>query len=156
MAEIEQEPSLFPQWRRAVKDFLAEFTYGALVPHDWLEMHFGMPDLADRQRMTAKDFAKRQFAWLSNIEAFKAELLREHQVCLQAVRGEGYRWVHPHEQTRVAREAFEKDARKVFATAAQRLRNVRLHELTDDQQRENIDAQAKLASLRGMTRKALR
>lgn len=156
MDEQTQDLALFPAWRQAVQSFLAEFSYGQLVTHEWLEQHFGMPTVAERQRMTARDFSKRQFEWLGNVEAFKSELLHKHQVCLQAVRGEGYRWVHPAEQTKVATQTFERDARKVFSLAASRLRHIRAGELTDDQQRENLDAQAKLASLRGMTRKALK
>lgn len=147
---------LFPVWRQAVQDFLKDFTYGGVVTHAWLEQHFGMPQLGDRQRLTAADFSKRQFEWLQNIDAFKDELLREHDVCLQSVRGEGYRWVPPSEQSKVATDAFEKDAKRVFKVAAQRLRHVRVDELNDEQRRENADAIAKLASLRGMTRKALR
>jgi len=152
----EQDLALFPAWRQAVRDFLGEFKYGDLVPHSWLEQRFGMPSLRDSQQLTAQEFAKRQFAWLSNIESFKAELLRDHQVCLASVRGEGFRWVPPQEQTRLATESFEKDARKAFSAAGQRLRNLRAAELSDDQRRENTDAVAKIASLRQMTRKALR
>lgn len=147
---------LFPVWKQAAADFLAEFKYGAVVPLDWLEQRFGMPQLADRQKLTAADFRKRSFEWLQNIEAFKDELLREHSVCLQSVRGEGYRWVPPGEQSKVAMETFEKDVKRVYSAAAQRTRHVRREELTDEQRRENTDAVAKLASLRGMTRKALR
>lgn len=156
MPDAIQDLDLYPQWWQAAQDFLAEFKYGDLVSHEWLEGHFGMPTLADRQKLTAADFCKRQFEWLGNIESFKAELLNKHQVCLQAVRGEGYRWVPPSEQTKLAAQTFEKDAKKVFALASSRLRHVRVGELTEDQQKENLNAQAKLASLRGMTRKALR
>jgi hypothetical protein len=147
--------TLFPAWRQAVRDLLSDFAYGDIVPHAWLEQRFGMPQLNESQQLTAAEFSKRQFDWLQNIEAFKDELLREHNVCLQSVRGEGYRWVPPGEQSRVAMDSFEKNAKRVFATAAQRLRNVRVDELTDEQRKENSDSIAKLASLRGMTRRQL-
>jgi len=152
---VEQDLALFPAWRQAVRDFLAEFKYGDLVPHSWLEQRFGMPSLRDSQQLTAQEFANRQFAWLSNIESFKAELLRDHQVCLASVRGEGFRWVPPQEQTRLATTIFEREARKAFASAGQRLKNLRADELSDEQRRENVDAVAKIASLRRMSRKAL-
>lgn len=146
---------LFPKWRQAVRDFLNEFKYGDLITHEWLEAHFGMPDLAESRRMTQRDFSKRQFEWLGNIESFKNELLKDHQVMLASVRGDGYRWVPPAEQTKLATQAFEKDARKTFSIAGQRLRNVRLMELSDDERKENTDAIAKMAALRGMTRRTL-
>lgn len=148
--------ALFPAWRQAVKDFLVEFRYGDLVSHEWLSSHFGMPALNDGQRLTEGAFKQRQFAWLARIEAFKEELLHQHKVCLQSVHGEGYRWVHPAEQTSIASRDFERDAKKVFRTAGQRLKNIRAHELTEDQRRENSDAIAKLSQLRGTTRQALR
>lgn len=147
---------LFPAWKQAIEDFLAEFKYGDLVSHDWLEARFGMPPLAEVGSMKPEEYRERQWQWVSSMDAFKSELLRDHQVCLQSVRGKGYRWVPPHEQTGFASKEFEKDAAKVFRAAGQRLRNVRLSELTDEQRKENLDAGAKLVALRGMTRKQLR
>jgi len=151
----EPELTLFPKWKQAVSDFLAQFKYGDLVPHDWLEAHFGMPSLADGLVMTPEAFRERQFEWLANVEAFKSALLQDHQVCLQSVRSQGYRWVPPHEQTGFASKQFEREAGRVFRTAGHRIKNVRLGELTDGQRRENVDASAKLSALAGMSRKAL-
>lgn len=152
----DQGLALFPAWKQAVKDFLSAFKYGDLVPHDWLEDHFGMLTIEDSERLTANAFRARQFAWLANIEAFKHELLTTHQVCLESVRGEGFRWVPPHEQTGMATKEFERDARKTFRAVGLRLKNLRAGELSDSQRRENVDAIAKVSALRGMTRKALR
>ncbi len=85
------EPQKFPAWKQAAADFLNEFKYGDMVTHEWMEQRFGMPSLNESQRMTPEQFRERQFEWLANVEAFKASLLKEHQVCLQSVRGEGYR-----------------------------------------------------------------
>jgi hypothetical protein len=152
----EQDLSLFPAWRQAVQDFLAEFKYGDLVPHDWLGSHFGMLTIEDGERLTAAAFKARQFAWLANIEAFKTELLTVHQVCLESVRGEGFRWVPPGEQTGVATRDFERDARKTFRAVGQRLKNVRLSELSDAQRGENTDAIAKISMLNSYTKRQLK
>lgn len=152
----EPEVTLYPRWRQAVEDFLAEFAYGSLVPHGWLEVHFGMPGMDVKEKLTTAEFAKRQFEWLSNIEAFKAELLDEHRVCLQSVHGKGYRWVPPHEQTALATKDFAKDVRKTFRSVDSKLKHLRVAELTDEQRRENTDATNKISMLKGMTRKALR
>lgn len=146
----------YPRWRQAVQDFLHEFKYGDLVTHQWLAEHFGMPPVEAESKLTAFELQKRQFEWLESIESFKAELLRDHQICLQSVRGAGYRWVLPHEQTRLATEALEKEVGRAFRSAGQRLRHVRVSELSDEQRRENIDAVAKLSAMRSMHRKALK
>jgi hypothetical protein len=149
------EPTLFPAWKQAVSDFLAEFQYGSMVSLEWLESKFGMPSLTDSHRMTAEQFKARQFEWLANIEAFKDALLKDHQVCLQSVRGRGYRWVPPHEQTGLAVREFEREARRVFRQTGSKLRNLRHTELTDEQRRSNLDATTRLSALAGMARKAL-
>lgn len=145
-----------PRWKQAVEELLADFAYGDLVTHEWMERRFGMPSLDDSQRLTVEQFRERQFEWLANVEAFKSALLKEHQICLQSVRGEGYRWVPPQEQTGVAVKEFESSARKVFRSASNKLRNLRHLELTDDQRRTNVDAVAKIAALSGMANRALR
>ncbi|WP_368640490.1 hypothetical protein ABRZ04_04545 [Castellaniella ginsengisoli] len=150
-----REVTILPSWKQAVQDFLQSFGYGDLVSLDWLESRFGLPSLSDCGRMTPDQYRERQFEWLGNIEAFKDCLLKEHQVCLQSVRGRGYRWVPPHEQTDFAVREFEKDARRVFRQTGNKLRNLRHTELTDGQRRANLDATAKLTALAGMTRKAL-
>ena len=155
MSEVQDLP-LFPRWKQAVRDFMAEFRYGDVASHDWLADHFGMPCVDAESAMSLDEFRDRQFEWLANIDAFKHELLECHQVCLQSVRGEGYRWVPPHEQTKVATDAFERDARRAFRSVNQRLTNIRAAELNDDQRRQNVDALAKVSALRGMSRKALR
>ena len=80
----------------------------------------------------------------------------DHQVCLQSGRGRGYRWVPPHEQTGVAMEELGRNVRKVFRSTGQKLRNLRVTELTDDQRRDNLDQVAKFSALRGMATKTLR
>lgn len=144
-----------PLWRQAVQDFIAEFAYGDIVGHDWLEVRFGMPGLAEDQQLTADKFRERQFEWLANVEAFKVELLRDHQICLQSIRGKGYRWVPPNEQTELAVSDFQRGAKKMFSSVGQKLRHLRTAELSDGERKANVDAAAKISQLQGMTRKAL-
>ncbi len=149
------EVTKYPGHKQAVEDFLKAFKYGDLVGHEWLEARFGMPSMGESKSLTVDQFRDRQFEWLANVEAFKAELLRDHQVCLQSVRGRGYRWVPPHEQTGIAMEELGRGVRKVFRGAGQKLRHLRITELTDDQRRDNMDQLAKLSALHGMAKKAL-
>ncbi|PXX59534.1 hypothetical protein SAMN05660489_04559 [Pseudomonas sp. LAMO17WK12:I10] len=149
------EVTKYPAHKQAVEDFLKEFAYGGLVGHDWLEARFGMLSVGESKLLTQEQFKARQFEWLASVEAFKEELLKEHQVCLQSVRGRGYRWVPPHEQTGVAMEELGRNVRKVFRGAGQKLRHLRITELTDEQRKTSLDAVAKLSALQGMARKEL-
>lgn len=150
------EVTKLPSWRQAAHELLRNFRYGELVSLEWLEAKFGMPSLSESEMLTAEQFKERQFEWLANIEAFKDYLLKEHQVCLQSVRGRGYRWVPPHEQTAVAVKEFEREAGRVFRNTGNKLRNLRHTELTADQRRANMDATAKITALAGMARNALK
>lgn len=145
----------YPAWRQAVLDVLNGFKYGDVIPNEWLAERIGMPTLEDGQSMTADEFRDRQFLWLASIESLKSELLRDHQVMLVSVRGVGYKWVHPSEQTGEAMKRFESNAKKLFGQAARAVSSVRVAELTDDQRRANTDAATKLSALAGMAKKVL-
>lgn len=143
--------TLLPEWRQAVKDFLAaSFKEGDIIPHAWLEQHFDMAPLDVDRPMLPADWSARQFAWLRNIEAFRSELLERHQILLSSVTGQGYRLVPPREQTASAEDRFRREARKSYRRAATVMRNIRLDELTEAERRENTDAIAKLSMLKGM------
>lgn len=143
--------TLHPRWKQAIVDFLAAgFKPGDLISHAWLAEHFGMPLLDDAARLTPSEYRERQFEWLQYIEAVKAELLERHQVFLKSVYGEGYRWVPPHEQTGIAVDQFEREARRAYRKAGARLTHVRASELTDSQRQENLDAIGRLSMLQSM------
>lgn len=147
---------LSPIWKQAVKDFLAaNLEPGTVIPLKWFEAHFQMEPLDERATLTALEFRQRQFTWLRNMDEFRRELLEEHQVCLLSVHGEGYRVVPPGEQTAATTDRFEREVKKAYRQAAVRLKNVQIDKLTEAERRENVDAIAKLAQLRGMHRAAL-
>jgi hypothetical protein len=151
-----EETTLLPEWRQAVRDFLAaHFREGDIVSHAWLEEHFGMTKLVEDKPLLPADWNLRQFEWLRNIESFRAELLEDHQIFLSSVFGQGYRVVPPREQTAVAQDKFEREAKRSYRKAANTLKHVRVGELTESERRENLDAIARLAMLRGMHRSTL-
>ncbi|AHB77599.1 MULTISPECIES: hypothetical protein [Pandoraea] len=146
-----EEITLHPEWRQAVQDMLAEgFKDGDILTHEWLESHFGMSAIAADEALTQAQFQERQFAWLQNIESFRAELLEKHQIHLASVYGEGYRITPAREQTAIAQERFDREATKAYRRAAETLKHVRLDQLSESERKENSDAIAKLAMLRGM------
>ena len=145
------ETTLLPEWRQAVRDFLAAgFKEGDVVPHAWFEEHFGMQKLDEDKPLLPADWSARQFEWLRNIEALRSDLLENHQIFLSSVHGEGYRLVPPREQTAIAQEKFEREAKRSYRKAATTLKHVRVSELTESERKENLDAIARIAMLRGM------
>lgn len=149
----DDQTSILPEWRQAVRDFLAaDFKEGDIVPHRWLEEHFGMAALDDDKPLLPVDWSARQFEWLRNVEAFRGELLEQHQIFLSSVHGQGYRLVPPREQTAIAQERFEREAKRSYRKAATTLKHVRVGELSESERKENLDAIARIAMLRGMHR----
>src|SRR5690554_5230956 len=78
----------------AIESFFREdFQDGDLVSWDWLTYHL---------HITPKAQAENQFLMLERVDDFRNELLKEHLIALQNVRGKGYRIVPPAEQAEYA------------------------------------------------------
>lgn len=143
-----------PAWKDAVVAFLEEgFAPGSVVTHDWLYGHFGV--LPPSKCKGYEAIRSSQLMYLQHLECFKRELLEEHQIALSAARGKGYYVVPPSEQTLWAEETMKADLRKALRTGKNRLVNIRMDELSDEQKKENLDARARLSFFRKQTRKAI-
>jgi hypothetical protein len=144
----------YPAWREAIKAFMQErFAAGDTVTFDWLYEHFliqrpaGSTLLADAQ--------KAELQFLSQFKNFEDALLTEHQIALTNVRGVGYRIVPAAEQTRWAEEEGVGQVKKAIRKLGDRLTNVDLVQITNEQRKENADALARLAMLSGMVKSAV-
>lgn len=148
----EQEPKLYPAWRQAEKDLLAEgFTYGSLVTKEWLDQAFGIAP-----PKTIAEFQKAELVRLSQFEDLRLSLLENHRIFLAPVRGVGYTAVPPEKQTSTAVAIRTKEVKSALAKMAREISHVNLDLLNDAQRQENADAQAKLGALRSMVRKRLK
>lgn len=144
----------YPAWREAIKAFMQErFAPGDTVSFDWLYDHFlikrpgGSTLLADAQ--------KAELQFLSQFKQFEDALLTEHQIALTNVRGVGYRLVPPAEQTRWAEDSGVTEVKKAIRKLGDRLTNVDLVQLTNEQRKENADALARMAMLSGLIKSAV-
>lgn len=137
---------IYPDHKQAIIDLLSEGAEpGKLIAHEWLDHHL-------RLNPNAKDYP---FKRLSGVEAFKTQLLVEHKIHLQSVRGKGYMIVAHENQTRVAIEDAMAGIRKSIQRGVLRLTNVDAERLTDDGRKENTDALSRLAALGGMAKKQI-
>lgn len=141
-------------WQNALTAFSdSTFAPGDIIPMDWFYEHFRVKAPEDRQ--TIASFQEEQLKFMGEMDRFQKALAEDHYLVLQNVRGEGYRIVPPTEQTGWAMDRAHHEFGKAFSRAHMRLTHVRLSELTDEQRRQNADAQAKLAAFRSKGRKAL-
>ncbi len=154
--ELEEcdELSLHPAWKQAIKDFQeAGFTYGAIVPHEWIDKALGVPAVGPEEKLTKKALERIQLQRLAMLTPFKAALLADHQMDLVTKPGVGYIVAMPQDQTKMALEDGIADIKRGIRRMGLRLANVNSAMLTAEQRRENADAMAHAASLRQMMRK---
>lgn len=143
-----------PAWRDAVEEFMsAGFQPGEIILHEWFYQQFGICKPEDCSDY--KTAIRARLEYVAAIEGLKRELLEEYQVAIKAARGKGYEIVPPEEQTEWAEDNLKQDLRKAVATSRNRLVNIRLDELTDEQRKANLDAQARLSFFRKQARKSI-
>lgn len=144
--------TLYPAWRQAEKQLLASgLTPGQIITHEWLTEAFGL-----RPATTIEQHERNKLTFLRQLSDLRDSLLEKHQLMLRAVTGVGYSVITPDKQTSVAMQDRTKAIRHELAKLAREVSNVRVDELTDDQRKENADAQAKLGAMRSMFRKQLK
>lgn len=146
------EPKLFPAWRQAEVELLANgATYGSLVTTDWLREAFGIKEAA-----TVAQYQRNELVMLRQTQALSESLLENHRMMLVPVRGVGYTIVPPEKQTAVAMDRRTKEIKQALMKMAREISFVNVEKLTDAQRKENSDAQAKIGALRGLVRKQLK
>jgi hypothetical protein len=80
--------------------------------------------------------------------------MTEYKVQLDRVIGIGYRVLGPSEVTGVAMAGLQGEWTALMRRTARRLTHVPIEQLDDGQLRENAEARARVAQLRGLTAKA--
>lgn len=148
MTEVTKDPI-----ERHVADIIAEnYSYGDIIPTSVLA---ALLECEEPEFCTPKELDDIRFKRLSRIGELKRILLEETQLMLDPAHGKGYRVVPPKEQTAVTMSKMSNRLNKETLRAATSLANVRLEELSVDQQREHAGAICRLASMRQQARKAL-
>ena len=136
--------------REETKNFLAAMKhfpgwgYGVAISHEEFDRMAGLHCPADAQRDATNAFNLQRVAVLSEV---RDELLREHKMLLINVRTEGYKVIHPSEQTDHALYAGAKDLKRAFTRMDERLTHVNRPMLTPEERARNDIARAKIAAL---------
>jgi hypothetical protein len=143
-------------WQNALVAFdHAEFYPGDIIPMSWFYDHFRVRDLPADASCTVGEYQKERLIFMGQMERFQKALAEDYDLILQNVRGQGYRIIPPSEQTGWTMDQGQKEMTKALNKIHMRLTHIRIGELTDEERRQNADAQAKLAALRSGARKTL-
>lgn len=147
------EVSYTPPWKNAAQElFSGKFGFGDMVTHEQINSAMSMPEPTG----TAEEYKAWVLARMPQFDALAQWLLETHNMCLASVHGQGYRIVHPHEQTEYAQDTGMKLVRRELVKMARRLYYVDRSKLTHEQARDNADAMARAAFLKQQIGKAER
>lgn len=119
---------------------LAGFTYGSVIPKSWFDHHLEIPEPE-----TVADVQKSQILYASLMGELRAALLVTKKMALRTKTGVGQEVIHPGEQTEWAMAEVKNSIARELEKARDRLCYVNFGSLTDEERRENMDAQAKLS-----------
>lgn len=136
-------------WRVAIKQFDGDgFTYGSLIPKSWFFDAFGIEE--PKPQTSLKQAQEANLGFLGSFKRFAGYLLNERSMALKTIWGEGYEIVTPAEQTEWAELEMNREMKKAFARAAERLINIDHAQLTAQQTEENANALARMGSARAL------
>ena len=135
----------YPLYLGVVDEVVKKYTYGDVVPKDWLLKKL---ELSPPERGTFDEIKKYQLRVLSALEPLKETLLTEYNMLLNNIRGQGYLIVAPEQQSEVVWDKMKTNFGKEFRRAVKGLVNIDLGKLSDTARKYNYDCQAKLATLR--------
>lgn len=145
-------PKLYPAWRQAEADLIAQgLSHGSIVTEEFLNAAFGIG-----QATTIVQHEKNKLVFLRQITALKESLLENRKMMLVSEAGVGYRVVMPEEQTKLSFHLRTREVKLALGKLRRELTNVDTARLTDEQRKENTDALAKLGALRVVVRKQLK
>lgn len=137
---------LLPAWRNVERAIVQDgrWRYGDLIPWDDLHELLNLPQPTPDDR--ADVYQDWQLRRLQQVDALRRHMLREHNMMLDTEIGEGLRIVIPCEQT----GRVQQRGRAALAKALREMRDGLAHvdrgQLTAEQQKENTDAQVRLAA----------
>lgn len=137
---------ILPLWKNALNNFInSNFKYEDIISKQWFMKEFGIsePVTAEEQRKASLEFVK-------CMEAFREVLLCEHMIELTSVIGEGYKLVHPRDQTSLALKTRTKNISKEIRKMGQSITCVNTSMLTEAERKSHTDGMAKASMLASM------
>ncbi len=143
-------------WFELVNEIATKFSEGELIPHEWLKDKFGLKRLSIEDYPSLDELLEayklQQFTYMSSVDRLRCELLKERQICIRNVRGDGYEIIPSQDQTRYGYDEFIKDVNKAMREAKAIMNNVANVNL--EQQAKDNDLRAKFAMLIQMLKSA--
>lgn len=141
-----------PEWMLLVEAVVTRFEVGQLIPHEWFKQKFMLEELEMEDFPDSKSFImgiqQQQFDFLGLFESLRKDVLKNHNYLLVNVRGQGYRILHPKDQTQYAYDQLVKDISKSFREANEIMTHVRTNIVDEDQKVKDRQLFSKMGTFR--------
>lgn len=141
-------------WESFKAEIAANFQPGELITHEFLKQKFNFKEITFADCEDTVEFIKsielQQFAYMALIDALRWDLLKEYQLFLRNIRGEGYSFLPPTDQVKYAFDTAVNQIRKEINEANLIMTNVM--SVDAEQQKADNDARARFAMLKQLLR----
>ena len=141
-----------PEWLLLVEQVANTFEIGQLIPHEWLRHMFKIKELNMKEFPDSKTFIMaiqdQQFDFLGLFENLRKDVLKNHSFLLVNVRGQGYRIIHPKDQTQYAYDQLVKDISKSFRECNEIMTHVRVINVDEDQKSHDRQLFSKMGTFK--------
>lgn len=138
----------------SIIEMILESNCGDLITHSFLKDLFGlkMPKFEnfDSQVEFMEHLKDYEFAYLSMIDKLRTDLLKNYNVYLRNIRGDGYILLPAQEQTDFALKHINTGIKKAISEGLNILQHTKLDGLTQEERQKNSDSIARASLLKQM------
>ena len=143
----------YPVYLSVVEEIIQAFNYGDIISNSWLieKSELNVPDM-----MTRDQHQTLQFQYMAFIEGVKIELLENHLMALESVRGTGYRIVMPSDQSTLAMTNLKNSLHKELSKCVKTISFINENLLTDESLKLRDSHRGKIAALAAFSKNTLK
>lgn len=138
----------------SILEMILENNCGDLITHSFLKDLFGLKipifENFDSQVEFMEHLKDYEFAYLSMIDKLRTDLLKNYNVYLRNIRGDGYILLPAQEQTDFALKYINSGIKKAISEGLNILQHTRLDGLTQEERQKNSDSIARASLLKQM------
>ncbi|MDP2235013.1 MAG: hypothetical protein Q8J88_01145 [Bacteroidales bacterium] len=142
------------EWEKLIDGLVENFQPDELITHEYIKSKFLIvaPEYEEFESVTEfiEAINLQQFEYMSLIEKLRLDVLDRHKLYMSNIRGFGYKFLKPSEQTTYAREKAIDAVKKELNRGLLILKNIRHDSLTMEERKRNSDEMAKLGQLKQM------
>lgn len=139
-----------------IAETVLENNVGDLITHSFLKDLFRLQMPLISNFTNQFDFLEHlrdyDFAYMSLVDKLRTDLLKNHNVYLKNIRGDGYILMPSQEQTDFAMKYINNGIKKAINEGLNILQHTKLDSLTQEQRQKNADSIARASLLKQITK----